>query len=113
MPYNQEYAAAEALNFALRGGGWSVGTALNIAAQAHRYVQVGAGTRSLLINAGEACYYRWDQSTSDTINTANDLVIPANQETLLIVPYNLGAQPVVHFKALESITTATLRYVEL
>lgn len=113
MPNKDEFSCQEANTLQLRGGGWTVSSALDIGSQAHAYVQVAAATRTVLLFPDSMCYYRWDMSTSDTISTANDMLINAiDKPAELPVPYDLGQQPVLHLKQVISKAGEKCRVVQ-
>lgn len=114
MPTNKEFSESESLNLSMRGGNWTVQTALDISSLAHAYLQVAASTRSVLVFPDSMCYYRWDTVTTDTISAANDMILASTEQaTLLPVPYNLGSRPVLHLKQVISKAAEKCRCVEL
>jgi len=100
------------------GGEWDVQTALDIGSQAHAYKTLDTKTGVIVIYSESACYMRFDQLTTDTISTSNDIIIPA--ETLFTFNVPLGLRDkydstsiTVHFKQVTSVSGKSLRLVEV
>lgn len=96
------------------GGNWKVATALNIANQAHAYLELTHITRTILltVDCTVDVAVRMDDSTSDTINLTNDLRLIANSVYKIKIPLSLATRPVIHFKQLTSDPAGSIRIVE-
>ena len=101
-------------------GVWSVSARLTIdssSTPAHDSKTLDASTNSILIYSDSDVYIRFDQLTSDTVSTANDVIIPAQTLMSIRVPNGLKASSTtaitVHFKQVTSVGTKTLRLVEV
>ena len=98
-------------------GVWSVSSALTISSAAHAYKTLDASTNSILIYSDSDVYIRFDQLTSDTISTSNDVILPAQTLMSIRVPNGLKSIATtaitVHFKQVTSAGTKTLRLVEV
>jgi hypothetical protein len=96
---------------------WSVSSALDISSAAHASKALASSTNSILIYSDSDVYLRFDQSASDTISTANDVILPAQTLMSIRVPNGLKASSdtaiTVHFKQVTSVGTKTLRLVEV
>lgn len=96
---------------------WSVSSALDISSAAHASKTLDASTNSILIYSDSDVYIRFDQLTSDTVSTANDVIIPAQTLMSIRVPNGLKASAdtaiTVHFKQVASAGTKSLRLVEV
>ena len=72
-----------------------------------------------LIQSDSQVYYRWDNSSGDTLNTAKDLKISSDTTKLIIVPFNLlmaqsdGASIYLHFQQVNTAASKEIRYVEV
>ena len=63
---------------------------------------------------GDADFYiRFDDSTSDTISTTTDLIIPGETLAFLNVPKAVGETIYVHFKQVTSAGTKYLRIIHM
>ena len=96
---------------------WTVSSALTISSAAHASKTLDESTNSILIYSDSDVYIRFDQLTSDTVSTANDVIIPAQTLMSIRVPNGLKASSTtaitVHFKQVTSVGTKTLRLVEV
>ena len=96
---------------------WSVATAKDISSQVERKEVLNSSTNSLLIYSDSDVYIRFDQLTTDTISTANDVILPAQTLMSIRVPNGLKASSdtaiTVHFKQVVSASGKSLRLVEV
>ncbi len=95
------------------GGEWSVSSALNISSQAAVELSINSNTSQICVYSDSDVVFRFDTATGDSTSAANDLIIAASTLTYLVVPRGLGATVFVHFKQVSSVTTKTLRIVEI
>ena len=113
---SHQKTVVESLNADVSGV-WSVSSALTISSAAHAYKTLDASTNSILIYSDSDVYIRFDQLTSDTISTGNDVILPAQTLMSIRVPNGLKASSTtaitVHFKQVTSVGTKTLRLVEV
>ena len=109
-----KFTVQEALN-ASQGsaGGWTVGSRLTLSSAAHAYLSLNAATTQIGLYSDSEVYFRFDTSTSDTISTTTDLILPDNTLVFLTIPKNVGSTIVVHFKQIASIASKFLRIVEV
>ena len=112
---SHQKSVVESLNADVSAG-WTVSSALTISDAAHAYKTLSADTNTILVYSASDVYMRFDQSTSDTISTANDIIIPAETLMSIRVPLGLKASSTtaitVHFKQVASVSAKTLRLVE-
>ncbi len=126
MPATITVPEQEALGLGAFGGGWSVGTVLNISSITQRHFTVNRNTNVLHIYSDSDVYILFDASadasTATTANTtANDLILPAGLRSIS-VPRGLysgevdGAQnkKVIYMHVLQvtSAASKSLRIVE-
>ena len=113
---SHQKSVVESLNADVSAG-WTVSSALTISSAAHAYKTLSSDTNSILIYSDSDVYIRFDQLTSDTISTSNDVIIPAQTLMSIRVPNGLKASATtaitVHFKQVTSVATKTLRLVEV
>ena len=109
-----KFTVQESLN-ASQGsaGGWTVGSRLTLSSAAHAYKELDVSTTQIGIYSDSEVLFRFDTSTSDTISTTTDLIIPSNTLIFLTVPKNVGSSIVVHFKQVSSAASSFLRIVEV
>ena len=109
MAYLQKHRTHESLNIETAAE-WSVQSRLTISSAAHAYSDVSSVSQIGFY--GDADFYiRFDDSTSDTISTTTDLIIPGETLAFLNVPKGVGDTIYVHFKIVTSV--AADKYVRL
>lgn len=109
-----KFTVQEALNASQgNAGGWTVNARLAIGSAAHAYQELDASTTQIGIWSDSEVYFRFDTSTSDTIDTGRDLILLPSTLTFINVPKNVGSSIVVHFKQVSSVATKYLRIVEV
>ena len=107
----QMHRAHESLNVETAAE-WNVQTRLTISSQAHVSSDVSSANQ-IGIYSDSDVYIRFDSSTSDTIDTDADLVIPAETLAFLNVPRAVGETIYVHFKQVTSAGTKYLRIIHM
>jgi len=106
--------AASGLDFAVQ-------TRLTISSAAHVTVlydwDEGADFIQLMIESDSDVYYRWDDSSADTISTTNDLILYADTLYILSVPIKLAkrtkADIYAHFKQVTSAASKFIRVTKI
>ena len=72
---------------------FSISSALDISSQTAVKKTLAVTTNHILIYSDSAVYFRFDlSSTTDTINTSNDLILPASTLISLRVPNGLAPE---------------------
>ena len=104
----QKHRTHESLNVETAAS-WDVQTRLTISSAAHAYSDVSSSTQ-IGIYSDSDVYIRFDSSTSDTINTDNDLIFPSETLAFLNVPKGVGDTIYVHFK---QVTGASAKFLRL
>ena len=107
----QMHRAHESLNVDTAAE-WNVQTRLTISSQAHVYSDVSS-VNQIGIYSDSDIYIRFDSSTSDTISTTNDLLIPGETLAFLNVPRAVGESIYVHFKQVTSAASKFLRIIHM
>ena len=107
----QMHRAHESLNVDTAAE-WNVQTELTIGGAAHAYSDVSSANQ-IGIYSDSDVYIRFDSSTSDTIDTDADLVIPAETLAFLNIPKAVGETIYVHFKQVTSASSKSLRIVHM
>ena len=99
---------------------FSISSALDISSQTAVKKALAVTTNHILVYSDSAVYFRFDlSSTTDTINTSNDLILPASTLISLRVPNGLapedgGSDEIVYFhaKQVTSASSKSFRLVE-
>ncbi len=121
MPGTITVEQQAALGLGAFGGGWSVGTVLNISSATQRHFTVARETNVLHIYSDSDVYILFDNAAATANTTANDLILPAGLRSIS-VPRGLysgevdGAQnkKVIYMHVLQvtSVASKSLRVVE-
>ena len=112
MAHLQKHRAHESLNVDTAAG-WDVQTKLTIGDAAHASSDVSSVSQ-IGVHSDSAVYFRFDNLTSDTISTTDDLKIPADTLTFIKVPRGVAKSTIhVHFKQVTSAASKFLRIVHL
>ncbi len=95
------------------GGNWFVRTPLDISDGQHAYYECMNIARTLVVyvESDEDVQYKFDMSTSDTIDE-NDMRLQKNALHVLRIPLSLGKRPIVHFKQVRSAAVGKIRLIE-
>ena len=91
---------------------WNVQTALDISDQGHVYSEVSSVSQIGFYSDSDV-YMRFDSSSSDTISTSGDMIIPGETPVFFNVPKAIGETIYVHFKQVTSAGTKRLRLINL
>ena len=101
-------------------------TALNISDLAEVTIErVNDGSKDFhtpvayIIQSDSQIYYRWDASSGNTLDTAKDLKLSADDTHTIKVPFNLllaqdtDASIYLHFQQVNTASNKEIRYVEV
>ena len=105
----QKHGTHESLNIETAAE-WSVQSRLTISSAAHAYSDV-SNISQIGFYSDSDVYIRFDNSSSDTISTTTDLIIPGETLAFLNVPKGIGDTIYVHFKIVT--TQSADKYVRL
>ena len=107
----QKHRTHESLNIETAAE-WSVQSRLTISGEAHASSDVSSVSQIGFYSDSDV-YIRFDNSSSDTISTTEDLIIPAETLAFLNVPKGVGETVYVHFKQVVSASSKFIRLVHL
>lgn len=98
-------------------GEWTVKDRIDISSQAHGSTTVDIKAKRLGVYSDSKIYFRFDKKTTDTIDTQDDLILPAETLTFIRVPEGLKVQKadaiVFHCKQVSSAASKYCRIVEV
>jgi len=106
-----KYRAFESLNVETAAE-WNVQTRLTISSQAHVSSDISSVSQIGFYSDSDV-YMRFDSSSSDTISTTGDMIIPGETPVFFNVPKAIGETIYVHFKQVTSAGTKRLRLINL